>query len=86
MNVGVDALGCGVCGAKWGVGGLGDIGDSRVREEVGRRLAGTMSGRHKPGCGWRVAVCPGQSSFPRPLDAYFTGFRTARPRQRDLEV
>jgi len=51
------------CGAKWGVGGLIDIKDPRVREEIGRRLGEGMVDRHMAGCGWRILSCPGTSSF-----------------------
>lgn len=54
-----DGLECGVCHARWGVGGLDEIADQRVREEIGRRLGGTLQSRHHPGCGWRVVVSPG---------------------------
>jgi len=49
------------CGAKWGVGGLIDIKDARVREEIGRRLGEGMMDRHMSGCGWRILSCPGMS-------------------------
>jgi hypothetical protein len=55
-----DGLSCGSCGAIWGVGGLGGIKDVRVREEIGRRLALGMVGRHRDGCGWKVLSCPGR--------------------------
>jgi len=51
------------CGAKWGVGGLVDIKDSRVREEIGRRLGEGMVDRHMAGCGWRILSCPSKSGF-----------------------
>jgi hypothetical protein len=54
-------LECGSCGRKWGVGGLEEIRDVRVREEIGRRLAGSMRDRHGVGCPWRVLSCPGTS-------------------------
>ena len=49
------------CGAKWGVGGLVEIKDTRVREEIGRRLGEGMVDRHMAGCGWRILSCPGKS-------------------------
>lgn len=58
---GIDGLECGICRARWGVGGLLDIPDHRVREEIGRRLGATLQGRHHPGCGWAVVVSPGKS-------------------------
>ena len=57
---GKDGLECGVCKARWGVGGLEEISDQRIREEIGRRLNGTLQSRHHPGCGWRVAIPPGE--------------------------
>jgi hypothetical protein len=56
------------CGAKWGVGGLVDIKDVRVREEIGRRLGEGMVGRHMVGCGWRILSCPGTSSVFSTID------------------
>ena len=53
---------CGQCGAKWGVGGLEDIRDGRIREEIGRRLGMGMGDRHGRGCPWRILSCPGTSS------------------------
>lgn len=53
-----DTLACGSCGARWGVAGLGDIADVRIRDEIGRRLAGTLNGRHREGCGWRIVSSP----------------------------
>ena len=50
------------CGAKFGVGGLVDIKDPRVREEIGRRLGQGKVDRHMAGCGWRILSCPGTSS------------------------
>lgn len=46
------------CTAVWGVGGMEDIKDSRVRSEIARRLASSLSRRHAPGCGWRVLPSP----------------------------
>lgn len=60
---GKSGLECGQCGAKWGVGGLEDIRDGRVREEIGRRLGMGMGDRHGRGCPWRILSCPGTSSF-----------------------
>lgn len=48
------------CGAKWGVVGLIDIKDARVREEIGRRLGEGMVDRHMSGCGWQILSCPGR--------------------------
>ena len=61
---GKDGLECGVCHARWGVGGLDEIPDQRVREEIGRRLAliGTLRDRHRGGCGWRVVNSPCKSN------------------------
>jgi hypothetical protein len=63
-----DGVECGMCGAKWGVGGFIDIKDGRVREEIGRRLGEGMGERHKKRCGWRVLSSP--SMCPSDLSDY----------------
>jgi len=73
-----DGLECG-CGAKWGVGGLLDIKDGRVREEIGRRLGEGMGGRHEAGCGWRVLSCPGTSTTTSTSTSTSTAYSSFRP-------
>jgi hypothetical protein len=57
---------CGSCGAAWGVAGLKEIRDGRVREEIARRLGEGMGMRHKDGCPWRVLTCPSRSQSYTP--------------------
>lgn len=60
VNEGRDTLLCGVCGAKWDLGGVAEIRDERVRIEVARRLVGGLGNKHRKDCSWRVRRSPGE--------------------------
>ncbi|RSH89044.1 hypothetical protein EHS25_002706 [Saitozyma podzolica] len=57
-NTAREEVGCGSCGAKYGVGGLGEIVDVSVRREVARRLGKRIEQGHGKGCAWRVRKSP----------------------------
>jgi hypothetical protein len=59
-NTAREEVGCGSCGAKYGVGGLGEIVDVSVRREVARRLGKRIEQGHGKGCAWRVRKSPSE--------------------------
>lgn len=63
-NTAREEVGCGSCGAKYGVGGLGEIVDASVRKEVARRLGKKIEEGHGKGCAWRVRRSPSEWTRP----------------------
>lgn len=59
-NEGRNNLSCGVCGAKWDLSDVDEIRETKLREEVARRIAPGLLGRHKRNCAWRVRRSPGK--------------------------
>ncbi|WVN87732.1 uncharacterized protein L203_102927 [Cryptococcus depauperatus CBS 7841] len=58
INEGRQGLKCSICGEKWGLGGLDDIRDPKIRDQVGKRLEEGLRERHQTDCAWRIRSCP----------------------------